>query len=53
MYCSGLDKCDFLVYNKIDPIIITIDKNDMFLKKILIRLEYFYFNFYLQKLIKS
>lgn len=53
MYCSGLDKCDFLVYNKIDPVIITIDKNDIFLKSILLRLEYFYFNFYLPKLIKS
>jgi hypothetical protein len=53
MYFSGLDKCDFLVYNKIDPVIITIDRNDMFLKRILVRLEYFYFNFYLPKLIKS
>lgn len=52
MYCSGLNKCDLLVFNQIDPIIIKIDKNDTFLKKILTRLEYFYFNFYLPNVLQ-
>ncbi|KAL4084013.1 hypothetical protein QTP88_029329 [Uroleucon formosanum] len=51
MYCCGISECDLLVYNKIDPVVINIEKNVLFLQTILPRLEYFYFNFYLPKYI--
>lgn len=52
MYCTGLSQCDLLVYNKINPIIIKIEKNDLYLQILLTRLHYFYFNFFLPKMIK-
>ncbi|XP_022167833.1 uncharacterized protein LOC111031989 [Myzus persicae] len=49
MYCTGISHCDLLVYNKIDPLVITIEKNILFLQTILKRLEYFYFHFFLPR----
>lgn len=51
MYCCGMSECDLLVYNAIDPVVINIEKNILFLQTILPRLKFFYFNFYLPKYI--
>lgn len=51
MYCCGISECDLLVHNKIDPVVINIEQNILFLQRILPRLEFFYFNFYLPKYI--
>lgn len=37
MYCRSLDKCDVLVYNKINSIIIAIDKNNIIQKYVCTR----------------
>lgn len=52
MYCTSLSQCDLLVYNKINPIVITIEKDGLFLQSVLTRLHYFYFYFLLPKIIK-
>lgn len=50
MYCTGLKKCDLFVYNKIEPVTVTIERDDSFLKSLIARLEFFYFSFYLPNL---
>ncbi|KAL4111922.1 hypothetical protein QTP88_015789 [Uroleucon formosanum] len=50
MYCTGLKKCDLFVNNKIEPVTVTIEKDDSFLKSLIARLEFFYFSFYLPNL---
>lgn len=52
MYCTGLNQCDLLVYNTIDPIVVTVEKNDSFLQTVLTRLHFFYFYFFLPTTIK-
>lgn len=43
IYCTDLSQCDLLVYNKKNPIVIKIEKDDLFLQLVLTRLHYFYF----------
>lgn len=50
MYCTGLKKCDLFVYNKIEPVTVTIERDVSFLKSLIARLEFFYFSFYLPNL---
>jgi len=50
MYCTGLEKCDLFVYNKIEPVTVTIERDVSFLKSLIARLEFFYFSFYLPNL---
>lgn len=53
MFCSGLEQCDLFVYNTIEPITVTVEKNILFLEKLITRLEYFYFNFYLPNVVSK
>lgn len=53
MFCSGLEQCDLFVYNTIEPITVTVEKNILFLEKLITRLEYFYFNFYLPNIVSK
>jgi len=50
MHCTGLDTCDLFIYNNIEPVLITIEKNHYFLLKLIDRMSFIYFNFYLPKL---
>lgn len=51
MHCTGLVACDLFIYNDIMPVlIITVEKNDCFLLKLIDRMSYFYFNYYLTHL---
>lgn len=50
MYCTGLSTCEFFIYNNIEPISLTIQRDDMFLINTIKKIETFYFYFYLPKL---
>jgi len=50
MFVSELNECDLFIYNTIDPLLITIKKNESFLKQVLFKVECFYFKYYLPKL---
>jgi len=50
MYCTGLEQCDLFVYNKIEPVTVTIQRDVSFLKSLITRQEFFYFSFYLPNL---
>jgi len=49
MFVTGLSSCDLFIYNSIQPVLICIEKDDIFLRQILLKLECFYFKFFLPK----
>jgi len=53
MFVTGLDKCDLFIYNSIKPLLICLEKDELFLKKVILKLEYFYFNYFLLNIIIS
>lgn len=51
MYCCGVDFCDFFIYTENHiSILIEIQRNDMFLKGCIEKLQQFYFTHYLKEL---
>lgn len=51
MYVTGMCFCDLYVYSNIKSELITVRRDESFLKETIIKLESFYFNYYLPKLI--
>lgn len=49
MFVTGLSSCDLFIYNSIQPVLICIEKDDIFLRQILLKLECFYFKLFLPK----
>lgn len=47
MYCTGLEECDLFIYTKKDCINISVKRDNLFLEKLVKKMEYFYFNYYL------
>lgn len=52
IHCTGLNSCILFIYNNIDPISIIIEKDEYFIESLLERMTFYYFNFYLQKLVQ-
>lgn len=50
MYCTGLEECDLFVCTKQDCITVSIKRDNLFLEKLVKKMEYFYFNYYLPEL---
>lgn len=50
MYCTGLEECDLFVCTKHDCITVPVKRDNLFLEKLVKKMEYFYFNYYLPKL---
>jgi len=53
MHCSGLNSCELFVYNNIEPILVTVEKNQLFLNNLINKMSFFYFSFFLPKLIDN
>jgi len=51
MYCAGLKYRDLFIYNNIEPVLLTINRDEYFLNSLMPKIEYFYFHFYLPKLL--
>lgn len=51
LYCTGLLHCDFFVFSPIESVTINIERNNDFLLKIVPKINEFYFNHFLPKLI--
>jgi len=49
MFVTGLRSCDLFIYNSIKPVLICIEKDDIFLRQVLLKLECFYFKYFLPK----
>lgn len=49
MFVTGLSSCDLFIYNSIQPVLIYIEKDDIFLRQVLLKLECFYFKYFLPK----
>lgn len=43
MFCTGLTKCDFYVFNYIKPILITVERNNYFITQLCLKLNSFIF----------
>jgi hypothetical protein len=52
MYCTGLDECDLFIFTKQDCITISVKRDNIFLEKLVKKMEHFYFNYYLPELTK-
>lgn len=52
MYCTGLNECDLFICTKQDCITISVKRDDLFLEKLVKKMEFFYFNHYLPELTK-
>lgn len=52
MYCTGLDECDLFICTKQDCITISVERDNIFLEKLVKKMEHFYFNYYLPELTK-
>lgn len=52
MYCTGLEECDLFVCTKQDCITVLVKRDNLFLEKLVKKMEYFYFNYYLPELTK-
>lgn len=50
MYCTGLEECDLFVCTKQDCITVSVKKDELFLEKLVKKMEEFYFNYYLPEL---
>lgn len=50
MYCTGLLKCEFFIYNNIEPLALTIERDEIFLTNIIKKMERFYYDYYLPRL---
>lgn len=50
MYCTGLEECDLFVCTKQDCITVPVKRDNLFLEKLVKKMEYFFFNYYLPKL---
>lgn len=47
MFTTGLNACDFFIYSNIQSKLLTITKDETFLFNTIMKLEYFYYTFYL------
>lgn len=52
MYCTGLKECDLFVCTKRDCITVPVKRDNLFLEKLVKKMEFFYFNYYLPEIIK-
>ncbi|XP_060837984.1 uncharacterized protein LOC132920010 isoform X1 [Rhopalosiphum padi] len=52
MYCTGMEECDLFVCTKADCITVTIKRDNLFLEKLVRKMEFFYFNYYLPEITK-
>lgn len=50
MYCTGLLTCEFFIYNNIEPVALTIQRDELFLTNTVKKIETFFFNYYLPEL---
>lgn len=50
MFCTGLTKCEFFVFNYAKPILITVERNNYFINSAMSKIEQFYFSTYLTEL---
>ncbi|XP_050537318.1 uncharacterized protein LOC126903263 isoform X1 [Daktulosphaira vitifoliae] len=50
LYCTGLELCDLFICTKRDCITVTIIRDELFLEKLIKKIELFYFNYFLPKL---
>lgn len=50
MYCTGIEECDLFVYTKQDCITVSVKRDDIFLEKLVKKMEYFYFTYYLPEI---
>lgn len=50
MYCTGLEECDLFVCTKQDCITVSVRRDNLFLEKLVKKMEDFYFNYYLPEL---
>jgi len=50
MYCAGLKECDLFVCTKQDCITVSVKRDNLFLEKLVKKMESFYFNYYLPQL---
>lgn len=53
MYCTGLEECDLFVCTKQDCITVSVKRDNLFLEKLVKKMEYFYFNYYLPELTRD
>lgn len=54
MYCTATQECDFFIHSsKHQSILISVERNESFLKKYIPKLQHFYFNYLLPVLIKK
>lgn len=47
MFTTGLNECDFFIFNNIKPELLLVKKDEQFLSDIIPKLEHFYYSFYL------
>lgn len=52
-YCTGLLKCEFFIYNNVKPLALTIERDEPFLTNIIKKMEIFFYNYYLSRLVNS
>ncbi|CAI6368626.1 unnamed protein product [Macrosiphum euphorbiae] len=52
MYCTGMEECDLFVCTKADCITVSVKRDNLFLEKLVRKMEYFYYNYYLPELTK-
>lgn len=52
MYCTGLEECDLFVCTKQDCITVSVKRDNLFLEKLVKKMEYFFFNYYLPEITK-
>lgn len=50
MYCTGLNDCHFYIFNFIEPLLLVIKKDPIFLSNLISKLDTFYFSYYLPNL---
>lgn len=52
MYCTGMEECDLFICTKADCITVNIKRDNLFLEKLVRKMEFFYFKYYLPELTK-
>jgi len=52
MYCTGLCNCHFYIFNFIEPLLLVIKRDPIFLSNLIPKLDTFYFSYYLPNLCK-
>lgn len=51
IHCTGVESCTLFVYNTIEPVFIKIERDQTFIRYLLERMTFFYFNYYLPSLL--